>query len=78
VQALSHQGGKAFVWVVQSDDTLQDRTVQVGLQTTTDAEIVSGLNEGEQVVVSDLASLKVGQKVRPQTVAVPEYKGDAQ
>lgn len=78
VQALSHQGGKAFVWVVQSDGTLQDRTVQVGLQTTTDAEIVSGLNEGEQVVVSDLASLKVGQKVRPQTVAVPEYKGDAQ
>jgi RND family efflux transporter MFP subunit len=78
VQALSHQGGKVFVWVVQSDGTLQDRTVQVGLQTTTDAEIVSGLNEGEQVVVSDLASLKVGQKVRPQTVAVPEYKGDAQ
>ena len=78
VQALSHQGSKAFVWLVQSDGTLQDRTVQVGLQTTTDAEIVSGLNEGEQVVVSDLAGLKAGQKVRPQTVAIPEYKGDAQ
>ena len=53
--------------------------MQVGIQTSSDAEIVSGLNEGEQVVVSDRSGLKPGEKVRPQAVAVPEYhEGNAQ
>jgi hypothetical protein len=44
------------------------------LQTTSDAEILSGLNDGEQVVVSDRSGLKPGQKVHPQTVAVMQYQ----
>jgi multidrug efflux pump subunit AcrA (membrane-fusion protein) len=47
--------------------------VQLGIQTASDAEITSGLNEGEQVVVSDRSSLKPGEKVRPQEVAVMQY-----
>jgi len=46
------------------------------LQTSSDAEIVSGLNEGEQVVVSDRSGLKAGQKVHPQSVAVMQYHED--
>ena len=79
VQALSHEGDKTSVLVVDADGTLERRAVQVGLQTTTDAEIVSGLNEGEQVVVSDHSGLKTGEKVHPQLVPVLEYKeSDAQ
>ena len=67
------------MFVVNSDGVLEERTVQVGIQTSSDAEIVSGLNEGEEVVVSDLSGLKSGEKVRAQTVAVPEYhEGNAQ
>jgi RND family efflux transporter MFP subunit len=79
VQALSHEGGKPSVFVVSPDGTLQRRDVEVGMQTSSDVEIVSGLNEGEQVVVSDRSGLKPGQKVHPQITAVPDYKeGDAQ
>jgi RND family efflux transporter MFP subunit len=73
VQALSHQSDKTTVFVVNSDGVLEERTVQVGIQTSSDAEIVSGLKEGEQVVVSDQSGLKPGEKVRPQAVVVPEY-----
>lgn len=73
VQALSHQGDKATVFIVLPDGTLEERTVQVGLQTSNDAEIVSGLNEGEEVVISDRSSLKAGEKVHAQQVAQPEY-----
>jgi RND family efflux transporter MFP subunit len=74
IQALNHQGDKTTVFVANRDGVLEDRAVQVGLQTSSDAEIISGLNEGEQVVVSDRSGLKPGQKVRPQVALVLEYK----
>jgi len=73
VQALNHERDKTVVLVVSGDGLLEERTVQVGLETSSDAQIVSGLSEGEQVVVSDRSGLKPGQKVRPQTVSVLEY-----
>jgi RND family efflux transporter MFP subunit len=79
VQALNHEGAKTTVFVVNRNEELEDRTVQLGLQTASDAEIVSGLNEGEQVVVSDRSGLKAGQKVHPQSVAVMQYhEGNSQ
>ncbi len=74
LQALTHEGNKTTVFVVKPDGELEDRAVQVGLQTASDAEIVSGLNEGEQVVVSDHSGLKPGQKVHPQAMAVMQYQ----
>ena len=78
VQALDHEGDKTSVFVVNRDGTLENRVVQVGLQTSNDAEIISGLREGEQVVVSDRNGLKSGQKVHPQMVAVLQYHEPAQ
>jgi RND family efflux transporter MFP subunit len=73
VQALNHEGDKTTVFVVNRNEELEDRAVQLGLQTASDAEIISGLNEGEQVVMSDRSGLKAGQKVHPQAVAVMQY-----
>lgn len=73
VQALSHQGQQNSVFVVQPDGTLELRRVQVGIETNSDAEITSGLNEGEQVVVSDRAGLKEGEKVHAQVVTLPTF-----
>jgi RND family efflux transporter MFP subunit len=79
VQALIREGDKASVLVVNTNGVLEQRSVQVGLQTSNDAEIVSGLEEGERVVVSDRSGLKAGQKVRAQVVAALEYHdGSAQ
>jgi hypothetical protein len=50
--------------------------VQIGLQTDTDAEIVSGLNEGELIVTGDRSALKPGQEVRPRTVELMQYEGE--
>lgn len=73
VQALSHRGDKISVFVVEADGTLEQRDVEVGLETSSDAEIVSGLREGEQVVVSDRGGLKPGEKVIPKPVPMIEY-----
>jgi RND family efflux transporter MFP subunit len=73
VQALNHEGDKTTVFVVNQDGKIEDRAVQLGLQTASDAEIISGLNDGERIVVSDRSSLKAGEKVHPQQVAVMQY-----
>jgi RND family efflux transporter MFP subunit len=74
VQAVNHEGNKITVFVVGPNGELQDRVVQLGLQTSSDAEITSGVNEGDQVVVSDRSGLKPGEKVHPQTVATMQYQ----
>jgi RND family efflux transporter MFP subunit len=73
VQALNHAPDKTTVFIVNAAGQIDERTVVVGLETSADAEIVSGVKEGEQVVVSDRSGLKPGQKVHAQIVAVPEY-----
>jgi RND family efflux transporter MFP subunit len=79
VQALYHLGDKTTLLVVNREGQLDDRIVQVGIQTNSDAEIVSGLHDGEQIVVSDRSGLKSGQRVRPQLQAVLQYhESDAQ
>ncbi len=78
LQAVNHEGGKTTVFVVNPSGNLDDRPVTLGLQTATDAEVVAGLHDGEQVVVSDRSGLKPGEKVIPQIVPILEYKENNQ
>lgn len=73
LQALNHEGDKVAVFVVNPNGQLEDRPVNLGIQTANDAEVVAGLHEGEMVVVSDRAGLKAGEKVSPQAVQVMQY-----
>jgi HlyD family secretion protein len=63
--AIVERGGKRVVFVL-SGDTVQERAVQVGLADPQQAEIVSGLQPGEQVVVEGAALLSSGDKVTIQ------------
>lgn len=73
LQALNHENDKTTVFVVNATGEIEDRPVSLGIQTATDAEVVAGLTEGEQVVVSDRSGLKPGEKVHPQTVQIMQY-----
>jgi RND family efflux transporter MFP subunit len=75
LQALNQENGETSVYVVNSSNAIERRRVEIGIQTDTDAEIISGLTEGEMVVVSDRSSLKPGQPVRPQMVDLVQYHG---
>jgi RND family efflux transporter MFP subunit len=74
LQAINHEGDKTTVFVVNRNSDLEDRTITLGIQTATDAEVVSGLNPGEQIVVSDRSGLKPGQKVHAQVVQIMQYQ----
>ena len=78
LQAVNYQGEETSVLVVTPDNTIENRPVKLGIQTDADAEVVSGLREGDLVVVSDRSGLKAGQQVRPKVVDLIQYKGSEQ
>lgn len=78
LQAVNHEGEKNTVLVVTRNDEIEDRPITLGLQTANDAEVVSGLAEGEQIVVSDRSGLKPGETVRPTVVQMMQYQETSQ
>jgi RND family efflux transporter MFP subunit len=62
--ALLYRTGGTRVQVVR-DATIKTVSVQVGLHSDTDTEIVEGLREGDVVVANAGASLREGDKVTP-------------
>ena len=75
LQAVSQDNNQATVDVVDASGKIVNRPVVLGIQTPTDAEIVSGLQRGEMVVVSDRSSLKPGEQVIPKVIDLPQYTG---
>jgi RND family efflux transporter MFP subunit len=78
LEAVNHVRDQTTVYVVSPTAKVEDRVVTVGLETSTDAEVVSGLAEGEPVIVSDRSGLKPGQEVRPQVVQMLQFHGAGQ
>lgn len=74
LQAVNREGDKTTVFVVGSDGKLENRPVTLGLETANEAEVISGLNPGDQVVVSDRSGLKAGEIVRPHKVQLAEFQ----
>jgi RND family efflux transporter MFP subunit len=74
LQAVS-QGDQPTVYVVNSSNKIEVRPVQLGIQTATDAEVLSGVKEGESVVVGDRSSLKADQTVQPKMVELAATEG---
>jgi RND family efflux transporter MFP subunit len=78
LEAVNHEGDQTTVYVVDHDGRVVDQVVTLGLQTSTDAEIISGLDEGGLVIVSDRSGLKPCEEVHPQAVQMLQYKGAGQ
>ena len=75
LDAVNHQGDRTTVDVVSGAGKVEVRVATIGLETSTDAEVVSGLAEGDAVIVSDRSGLKPGEEVRPQAVQMEQYHG---
>ena len=74
VQAIDHAGDRTSVFVVSNANKLETRTLVLGIQTSTDAEVLSGLDEGQLVVVSDRSSLKEAEVVQPKVIELVNYQ----
>ncbi len=69
VQAAKNN--QATVLVVNSSNHIEQRAIMLGLQTSTQAEVVSGLQENELVVMGEPGQYQLGELVSPKLVESP-------
>lgn len=63
-------GESPLVYIVNHDNQIEQRAVQLGLETPDKYEVLSGLQAGDLVVIGNLSQLQTGQKVEPKLNAL--------
>jgi RND family efflux transporter MFP subunit len=66
VEAIDRNGGEASVVVVDANHKVEARPIELGIETPDRVEVVSGLQEGDLVVLGNRAQFKPGSSVVPK------------
>jgi RND family efflux transporter MFP subunit len=69
VEAVKRTGAQATVLVVDPSGVVEERSIKLGVETSERVEVLSGLNEKDQVIVGNLSQFQPGQRVRPKLVS---------
>jgi RND family efflux transporter MFP subunit len=70
VEAIQRNDDKTTVLVVDPQNHVQVRDVQLGVQSSNHIEILAGLSEGEKVIVGNLGAYQPGEVVTPKPSVV--------
>jgi RND family efflux transporter MFP subunit len=68
LEAVVRNGDDATVLAVNSQNTLDERHVKLGLEDNSRVEVLSGLSEGDRVVIGNRSQFRAGQKVQPKLI----------
>ncbi len=68
LEVVERNGSEGTVLVVNSQNVIEERKVELGLQGSTHIEVLSGLKEGERVVIGSHNEFRPGMKVIPKSV----------
>ena len=69
LEAVSRNGEDSTVLAVNAENTVEERKVRLGVEDSTRVEVLSGLNEGERVIIGNRSEYHNGQKIQPRDVS---------
>jgi len=69
VQAVQRNGQTASVLRVRPDGVLEQRSVTLGTEAADSVEVVSGISEGDHVVIGHASDLQPGERVAPKLIS---------
>jgi RND family efflux transporter MFP subunit len=75
VQALTRTDDHVSVLLINKQNKLEERSVQIGIETPDQVEILSGLNEGDLVVIGNHSQLQSGMVVQPKIISSAQTTG---
>jgi RND family efflux transporter MFP subunit len=70
IQAVDTSGSQPILFVVNAQSRVEKRAVQTGIATANRIEVLSGLHDGEQVIVANQASFQPGELVSAKQSAM--------
>jgi multidrug efflux pump subunit AcrA (membrane-fusion protein) len=71
LQAVIRNGIQSTVLVVNSQNHVESRNVQLGIQGSVLIEVTSGLNDGDRVITGGQSKYQAGQAVKPLLQQLP-------
>jgi RND family efflux transporter MFP subunit len=69
LEAISRNGEEATVLAVNPDNIVEERKVRLGSEDSTRVEVLSGLSEGERVIIGNRGEYHNGEKIQPKDVS---------
>jgi RND family efflux transporter MFP subunit len=66
LQAINRSADKTTVFLVNSQNHVEEREIRTGIEGSDRIQILSGLNEGDRVIVGNLGAYRPGQQVDPK------------
>lgn len=68
LEGVEVNGTQGTVLFVNAQDVLEERTLKLGAQGSTRVEVLSGLKEGDRVVVGSRNEFRPGMKIKPKEI----------
>jgi RND family efflux transporter MFP subunit len=68
-EAVVENGNEATVLLLTRDNTIERRSVRLGIPGKSRVEVVAGLKEGDRVVIGNRSQYREGEKVQPKEMA---------
>jgi len=68
LEAVSRDGEEATVLAVNAENVVEERKVRLGVEDSARVEVLSGLSEGERVIIGNRSEYHNGQKIQPKDV----------
>jgi RND family efflux transporter MFP subunit len=78
LQAINRSADKTTVLMVDSQNHVEEREIHTGIEGSNRIQVLSGLNEGDRVIVGNLGEYRNGQRVDPQVSTMAEEKYSAE
>jgi RND family efflux transporter MFP subunit len=75
LEAVAENGNDATVLLVTPENTIEQRKVRLGIQGKSRVEVLTGLTEGDRVVIGNRSQYREGEKVQPKEVAPMNSNG---
>jgi RND family efflux transporter MFP subunit len=69
LEAVSRNGDDATVLAVNAENVVEERKVRLGVEDSTRIEVLSGVSEGERVIIGNRSEYHNGQKIQPNDVS---------
>jgi membrane fusion protein, macrolide-specific efflux system len=69
LEAVSRNGEEATVLAVNAENVVEERKVRLGVEDSARIEVLSGLSEGERVIIGNRSEYHNGQKIQPKDVS---------